>query len=404
MLKKAFILMTMLVLAVLPALAQNTWYAFVFNGLSGQLVRVDAAGGQMTFDLAMPENAFVSGSMIALSPDGSRVAYCPNTPGSESAQGTSTLIVRDLEANNNVLEVDLGASVGCQVSDDSLNEDGSQVAVSLVRYFPGDVSADTSSPVWHLYVYDINSGQVVHELSADSPASTEAGVVADAALLPEVRSFANNQIIFAEVPWAIGGAPEWRAFIWDLSGGTLQLDNSGFWGKSGLSTLPNGEIVWVDTDPNRPSSDPGGPIPAFNVIRMADSGGEARTIYHNGERILIDTAFINGGAQLGVVLLTPFDIDNPALQATEWAALGRDGSLTPLGEGAAYVRLVDAPGGYAAFQLQVDEANSQQSVVLDYVANGSTTRLWEASDMGWEMVGATPVSAGEDFAPFPAVE
>ena len=404
MLRKTLIAFMVLSLGVLPVLAADNWYVFVFNGLSGQLVRIDATGSQTTFDLALPENSFVSGSAMALSADGNRIAYCPNTPGTESAQGTSTLIVRDLAANANVLEIPLGPSIGCQVSDQSLSGDGTQVAVSLVRYFPGDTNTDTSNPMWHVTIYDINSGSVIHELSADSSEVAAAGVIMGTALMPDVRYFANNQIIFAEVPWGIGGSPEWRAFTWDLNSSTLTLDETGRWGKSGLSAQSTtGELVWLDSDPALAASDPGGPIPAFNIVRLADKTGQERAIYHNGERILIDTAFINGGAQLGLTWMTPFDIDNPEQQMTSWVALERDGSVTPLGEGAAYVRMVDGPGGAAIFQLHVDETAFAQSFALDYLANGATTRLWEAADMGWELVGATPAPVAGNLSAFPAI-
>jgi hypothetical protein len=391
-----FVLGTLL-WGVLPAQAQpgSTWYAFLFNSISRQLLRVDASGTQEIFDLGLDETVFLGSRDIAFSSDGSRAAYCINRASGDAPQGDTTLVVRDLAAGANVLEVALGGSLGCRVSAQGFNADASQVAVSIVRYFPGDTTGDASGPIWRLLVIDVASGSTVAELNADSEAAQAAGVLPDTALLPEVRQFAGNRIIFAEVPWGIGGAPEWRAFIWQTDSGSVQPDSSLRWGKSGLSYLPaTGELAWIDNDPDLPSIDPGGPIAPFNIVMLADAGGAGRMLYHTGEWVLVDTEFIDGGAQLAVLLLAAFDMENPSQQQSRWIALDRDGSQAELTSGTAFTQIADAPGGYALFAFSFNADFTQQNFQLTYTTAGQNRVLWESQEPGWELAGTIGAPSG----------
>lgn len=374
----------------------GTWYAFLFNGVTRQLLRLDINGTQETFDLGLDENVFLGSRDLAFSPDGSRAAYCVNRANADTPQGDTTLIVRDLAAGSNVIEVPLGGSLGCRVSAQGFNADASQVAVSIVRYFAGDTTMDTTGPAWRLLVVDVASGNTTAELNAESESVLAAGVLAGTALLPEVREFADNRVIFAEVPWGVGGAPEWRAFIWQLDTGTLEQDVSLRWGKSGLSILESsGELAWVDNDPDLPSIDPGGPIAPFNVVRLADSSGAERMLYQTAEWVLVDTEFINGGTQLGILQLAAFDTENPSQQESRWIALNRDGTQAELTSGTAFTQIADAPGGYALFEFSFNEDFTEQTFRLLYATPGENRALWESQEPGWELAGTigTPLAA-----------
>ena len=374
----------------------GTWYAFLFNGVTRQLLRVDMNGTQETFDLGLDETVFLGSRDIAFSPDGSRAAYCVNRASADTPQGDTTLVVRDLVTVANVIEVPLGGNLGCRVSAQGFNADASQVTVSVVKYFAGDTAMDTTGPAWRLLVVDVASGSTVAELNAQSESVLGAGVLAGSALLPEVREFSSNRVIFAEVPWGVGGAPEWRTFIWQADSGTLEQDISLRWGKSGLSYLETtGELAWVDNDPDLPSIDPGGPIAPFNVVKLADSSGAERVLYQTAEWVLVDTEFINGGAQLGVLQLAAFDAENPSQQESRWIALNRDGTKADLTSGTAFTQLADAPGGYALFEFSFNADFTQQTFRLTYITPGENRVLWESQDPGWELAGTigTPPTA-----------
>jgi hypothetical protein len=391
--------------SVLPAQAGGTWYAFLFNGITRQLVRVDVNGTQESFDLGLDETVFLGSRDMAFSPDGSRAAYCVNRASGDTPQGDTTLVVRDLAAQADVLQVPLGGNLGCRVSAQGFNADASQVTVSIVKYFVGDTTMDTSGPVWRLLVVDVASGSTVAELNAQSESVLAAGVLAGSALLPEVREFANNQVIFAEVPWGVGGAPEWRAFIWQIDSGSLQPDTTLRWGKSGLSTLDStGELAWIDNDPDLPSIDPGGPIAPFNIVKLADRSGAEHLLYHTADWVLVDTEFINGGAQLGVLLLAAFDSENPGQQESRWIALNRDGTQADLTSGTAFTQIADAPGGYALFEFSFNADFTQQTFRLSYVTAGENRLLWESQEPGWELAGTIGAPLAAELPAFAPVQ
>jgi hypothetical protein len=390
---------------IVPAQAQDAGAAFLYNGITRQLLRVDlASGAQTRIDLGLDENVFISGRDIAFSADGRRAVLCYTRTQPEAAQGETHLVVFDLTTQARTLDLPLGRHLSCRVTAAGLRDDTAQVAVSIVSYFPGSQDMDTSGPIWRLLVVDTISGAISAALNADDPAVQAAGMLPDSALLPDVRFFAGNQIIFAEVPWAVGGAPEWRAFSWLLDSGIVSLDTSGRWGKSGLAYLPRtGEQVWIDLDPNLPALETGGPMTPFNVVRLVDASGIERTLYSSAEWVLADARWINGGQQLAILQVSAFDEDHPDQQDSRWLALGRDGSQTELAAGAIFSQAAAAPGGMALFEMSFNADFSQQYFNLSYVdGRGQRVPLWSDQEPGWELAGATPGPLADNLPPFTA--
>ncbi len=405
MLKKLALLTLLAALfSAVPILAQSGgWYAFLFNGINRQLVRLDASGAAQTFDLGLGEDVFLGSRDIALSADGSRVAYCANSAQAETPQGDTTLYVRDLNTQANLVELPLGANIGCRVTTDGFNPDASQVAVGVVKYFPGSADMDTTGPVWRLLVVDVASGSIVNELNAETPAAADARILIGTALLPEVRSFASSRIIFAEVPYAIGGAPEWNAFIWQTDTGAVQPDSSLRWGRSGLSYLETtGELAWLANDPNRPAVDPGGPLPTFNTVKLADASGAELVVYYTSDWVLVDTAFVDNGSGLAILQQASFDPANPDQQESQWVVLGRDGSLTMLASDAGFSQVGAAPNGAALFEFTFNADFTQQNSRLSLRTADTQAVLWESTEPGWEFVGTTDVPAAAVLPAFPA--
>jgi hypothetical protein len=393
--RKLIFLLLISLLAV-PAQAADNWYVFLFNGITRQLVRFNGLdSSQITFDLGLNENAYISGQDIAFTPDGNVAIFCaPNTPVAQA----STLIVRDLAAQQNRFELPMGGSIGCRVTPEALDSAQNRVAVGVVNYFPGDANADLSRPVWRLVVVDLASGSITAELNSQSPQA--ANLLLGTAIMPEVRYFAHNELIFAETVWATGGAPEWRAFRWNLGGQTLEADATGHWGKTGLVFRPEtGELVWLDNNPNLPAVDAGGPFPAFNTVQLRDNSGQARTIFHTGEWLLLDSVFIDGGTRLAVLGISAFDTEDPT---STWLALGRDGSSGTLADGGLFSQIAGTPGGYVLFTMTANADFTQQTFTLDYTSNGATQRLWESNEPGWELSGTLGDAPASGLAAFPA--
>ncbi|MBZ0285994.1 MAG: hypothetical protein K8I30_00160, partial [Anaerolineae bacterium] len=87
------------------------------------------------------------------------------------------------------------------------------MAVSRINYYPGDVNADASKPVWQILVLDIAGGMTVRELNTNSPAVATYEGLTKGGIIPYVQYFAGNQLIFAEVPYGVGGGAEWVAYV-----------------------------------------------------------------------------------------------------------------------------------------------------------------------------------------------
>lgn len=390
----------LLALVTVPALAQDGWFAYVYNSLTGDLVRVDAAGAQQLYNLGLNANTYVSGFDMAFTPDGSRVAFCAFEIAPDSAQGTATLYVRDIAAGANLLSLNLGSAIGCRTTRDAWNESLTQIAVGVVRRYPGDPQADASVPAWSLSVVDAASGGVVSELNAAAPVVAAAGISAEAAIMPEVRRFSGGEITFVEIPWGVGGGAEYPAWVWQPAAGALTPEPTGIWGKSSLRWLPAAdELVWLDADPSLPAVQQAGPVPPYNVVMVA-RGGQAGMILHSADKTPVDMAYINGGAQLAVLLLPPPDTNNPGSQPGDWVALDRAGGQTPLRTVPQYSTLVDAPGGYAIFELVYGSDLNAPQASLTLVSD-SARPLWAASDQGWELAWAAPAPASAGLPPFP---
>lgn len=410
--KRCLFLLALLTLLVstIPALAQDTnWFVYLYNGGTKELVRVNTDGSQTAYALGLDANTYVSAYDMTFTPDGSRVALCGLTYSENSPQGVTTLYFRDIANQTNILQIDLGNSIGCRTGKYALSDDGTQLAVGLIRYFPTDATVpdappmDTSGPAWEVKVYDIASGNLVNEMNATTPAASIAGELSGGAFLPDVRYFANKQIIFAEMPYGIGGALDMPVYLWTLADGSLQPYQ--WYGNPGVDFLPTGELIWIDDDPGLPAAEPMGPIGFYNVLLYADKSGEPpRLIYHSPDWTLADAKFINNGQQIAVLLLPGFDPNNPEMQPSKWVALDRAGTVTGLATVPNYAQLLAAPNGYVlldfTFQNPAEYANPL------YTLRYGTTTLWQNApadpSVNWELAWVTPSPMAEGLQPFPA--
>ena len=117
--------------------------------------------------------------------------------------------------------------------------------------------------------------------------------------MPQVRYFANGQIVFAGVQWGTEGSPSNPAYLWQFGGDSLQpIDR---WWRWGLDSLPaTGELVWVELDQSLPAADPGGPMPQGNVVKLADKSGDERVIYTDSSWVIMAAQFIDNGRELAI--------------------------------------------------------------------------------------------------------
>lgn len=395
-----WLMLTILLLltAVVPALAQDVWFAYVYNGVTKSLVRVDLNGTTTSYDLSLDENTFVGGADMTFTPDGQRVIFCAITTGQQT-QGRATLYVRDIVTETTITQVDLGPTLGCRTGKHALSPDNQTVAVGMVNYFPGNDAADTSMPIWQLVVVDINNGTIMRELSADMPAAS--ALRTTEAIIPWVQRYTDGQVIFAEVPYAIGGVAYFPPYAWDVMAGTVS-DAPAHFGEMALKHLPGtATYIWPDVDESRPYAEPIGPMPVANVVQMLDESGE-RPIYYTGTGVIVDVAFINAGRQIAILQEPAAPTDAMSSMALPWFVLDREGNITELATVQSFSQIADAPGGYILLRMEADENFENIQFSLEHsVIGGETSLLWLTEGQSWELAWAQPVPPATDLPAFP---
>jgi hypothetical protein len=401
-------LLLLAALVITPVAAQATaWFAYLYNPQSKALVRVGLDGGQSTYSLDLGADIFIGGYDTAFTADGGRLAFCAlkNVPADNPTHSEAIVFLRDIAAQKNLLEINLGKAVACRTGQTGYSPDGAQIAVSIVAYVPFGQQAAQSGPVWRLLTLDAASGQIVKEINAQSAAIANVTEPKNA-VFPFVRYFSSDLLVFMFMPFASEGSFDAPAYTWQPSSGAVQTIN--YWGKAGLDSL-GGELSWVALDAKLPAVMPEGPIPQSNTVMIADKTGQARMIYHNGQFVVADTRFINDGQQLAIFLLPGFDLsqpqpEQPVQKPSKWIALDRAGNLTELHSTLYFTFLRAAPGGYVMLDLSFkDKQQTQAQTQLKLTRGGLTSVLWTSDSQGWELAWAAPAPAAANLPPFPTL-
>ena len=370
-----------------PAAAQSDWSVYLFDSSSQQVMRVGLDGKAQPYDLGVPSGAVLGQGAIDFAPDGKRIVYC--TPA--GADGHFELIVKNLaNTSGQPLQVNVGRGQGCWVK---FSDDASQIAVGLVRYYAGDSSADTSVPPWSLLVIDAATGNQLHEMDLSKGGSN---FDAKQTIMPEVRYFANGQIIFAGLAWGTDGSPSSPAYLWTLSDDSILLIDR--WWHSGLDSLSStGELVWTELDPSRPAAQPDGPIPQANIVKLANMGGQERVIYTTPDWVVLSATFIDNGRQIAINQVQGAD-------QNRWIALDRSGASSQLATTSGFSQIMAAPDGYVI--LWSSDNSASAVLTLDYYSGREKTTLWQQQASGginWSLLWAAPTATADNLQPFPAV-
>lgn len=398
-------LVMLMSLTLPPVQAQDTWFTYLYNDFDRELLRVDQNGAQTSYTLNIPEEAYVSGWDMSFSADGSLIGYCESVFSGNSAFSQTTFTVHDLSASATRFQIDLGQTIGCATAEQSFNPTGTLVAVSTVNFFAENPPADSNIPFWQLRLIDTTTGGVVHELSPFSDIMATTQITTDAPVMTEVRYFDDDEVIFAELRWDMFGGVDVQAYRWNYLNNTLESVIG--WGNDGAEYLSEtGELIWATNDPARPAGDMGTGVVGNNVVQISDAGGEARTLFTTSEFIILDTAFINNGRQIAMLMLPPFDPNNLDGELTlSWFALNRDGTVTSLQDGVTNGEIAPASDGYVLLDVVYSGADfSTADLSLTYYQNGNSTTLWQSNQDGWQMVWASPIVASTDLTAFPSID
>lgn len=369
----------------------SAWFAY-FLGLDGQfkrvIVRIDEAGTITIFDLNSLDDA---ASAHAFSPDGKFVAYCL------SGDAITRLVLWEIEAEREVWSLDFGPSSGCALTNDSFSATGDQIAVGL------SIGAEIAgeNPRWRLVVLNVADGEIVTELNNQSPVTQTTGldVLGDIILIPEVRYFASNQVIFRLRPSGVEQG-DLRAYTWALDGDTIRTVD--YWGSRSIAHLPaTGELVWTAYDESLPASQPDAVLGNHNVVQIADQAG-THLVYHTADHIIMDAAFVEDGNALAIQLWT--------LKQGRygWVMIGRNGEQTEILDDDSLPIIFAAPGGYMVMRRHENATGAQYTYTLELHRDGEVISLWdEASAMQYNSLApfySAPTQPTGDLTPFPAWE
>lgn len=408
MFKRLLVLMlaVMAFSGAVPAMAQvDPWFVYLYNGTSKELLRVYQDGTQGSFSLGLDENTFISSFDMAFTYTGNQVAFCTVQYAADGS-GTATLIVRDIEQQTNVQTLDLGKALGCRTGQHGYGGMmDSILSVSLVRHIPGDPNADTSLPAWQILLVEPYMGMTLFELNANSPEAAAAGITTQQPIIPYVQRIDANSVIFAPVPYGIGGGAEWPAYRWAMG---QSVEPVPVWGNISLDTLSlTDEKVWVAADPDRAAVEPFGPIPPYNIVKIADRNDEEQVIYYNGEWVVANAKFINNGRQVAVLLVAGVDPNNPnpTSQISKWMAVDRSGNVTDLFPEHTYAMLETAPDGYVVLNVtEPRDGVNLRTYELLYGTDAGQTSLWsfqtEDFSQTWELAWSAPTADDGSIQPF----
>ncbi len=377
---------------------ETTWHTYLYNQNDQYVLRINEDGTTHTTNLLpLMQGEINSIETVAVGGpvDGEALAYCTSMLyEDEYSQILNVVDVEDghLIQRHTVVDQLTQDELGiCRVSLKGLSPDGQTVAVSLVNI------DDNHTFHWRLVLVDVETGAIVNELNSEQAELVDSQNNRFQ-IMPDVRYFGNNELAFVVIPWGTEGIPVDDAYVWDLNSDTLT--HAPQWGNMITDYLgASQELVWIEADENLPAGNPGGPLPNFNVVRVADANGNIQTVYHNTDFLPIQVKFIDGGQALAIQLLESMDDANtePGSQATKWVRLGRDGSLTDLRDTTGtYVQIMPFNDGYAFLVAGA-------STTLEANQAGNSNILWETQGGSWSIMSTSPIHVSAELAAFTAV-
>ncbi len=391
----------------LPGLAQDDAqesFVYLLNNMAGELIRVDMDGTVTPVDLGLSPDAFAGLNVVAIAPDGDHAALCANTAG-QNAPPQFSARVRDFTANATLWTADIEAAINCSIA--GFSADGSLVALALVHRFPMP-DAPGDGPTWELRVVDALTGALVASLPGDVALTQQIMPGDDVEfappLLPILRQFDGEQVIFTAAPYASHGFAL-GAFVWGLGEAGI-VPAADHWGNLGVDVLAaTGEIAYPFLDATRPAAEQLGPAPVFNTVIIEDATGP-RTIYTVGaDSQISNTVFIEGGARLAVQVSDALSFNSTEPSVTRWIALDRAGNEEILMETISYAEFLPATGGWVS--LTTGNAPGQQrDFTLMFGSGTSREVLWTgqaASGGRWQLLWAlsdTPDAGAVDWPAF----
>jgi hypothetical protein len=390
----------------------------LFENVNSEAIRINlSTGSSQSIDLGLAENnIYLSGRTV--SNDGRLLAYCAVERDANGVDVTSRFAVRDLETGTNLIEQNFGNIPACNPG--AFSPDSTKVAVGFVfnSAFTGENSFP-NEPAWALRVFDVQSGALVHEFSANSPNAPDFGAMEEywfepgMSPMPDVVDYSVTRIIFVAYPF-VGrdGPPAVPAFAWYLPNNELRpvegLENVG---STYLSATE--EVAYPFLNEAFPAAQPMGPIPLANEIRIQDASG-TRTIYRDSENVVTNLRFVNGGRQIAAMLIPGGD-PNGQMEPmpARYILINRDGTVENLNSASPnFVQLFPTNNGFGVLKIEQQQLPENRFVnfhqILTYT-NGNLVEVWELTpeaippeqgQIYMELLWSSPQNAAPNLSPF----
>lgn len=308
MLKKLVITTIVLLMMSSISMAQDStsdWSAYLFDNINYDLIRVDADGNTNVFSLGLAENELLSLNELAVSHDGTLVAYCKTVRfNDETLSNEKILIIREIETGENIQEIAFSEAAACRAT--AFSEDDSQVALSVAHFEAREENNGES--LWSLQLINVESGEPEVILNDDDDITLEFDIFGeDIPLLANVSHFDDTNIIFAGIPFVrMGGPSSLPVYQWEFASNTITQLAQEFGRVNSDILASTGELAYPALDEALTAVEPEGPISQANVVNVLSADGTVTTIYQNEDRVIASAQFINDGQAVAIISLSGF--------------------------------------------------------------------------------------------------
>ncbi len=383
-------------------------FIYLSDSQASNLIRVNTIdGSQQNISLGITENHLYISNM-AFSDDGRLVAFCAVERASDDST-TTRLIIRNLNTASNLMEQSYNNLPGCNPS--VFNAGATQLAVGFVFNSAFDGQNYPDEPDWALRIFDINTGNIIHELSKDSPNAPDYESMRDdfwfeegISAMTRAVELTKDDVLFTAFPFIGRDGPlRVPAHRWNLLTDEV-TPVEGLTELGATFLAETGEIVYPYLDESLPAGQPMGPMPLANTVRINDNGS-IRTIYQNTEDVIAATRFISGGEQIAVTIVPAWDENNPEqIAPTRDIILNRDGSIDDFDE--AFIYHYHARGTDDGFIMGSVTQNDQiaQKYELMRYQDGQLTSIWtrtgQEGNIWLEFVWSPPMPVNDNLPSF----
>jgi hypothetical protein len=286
---KRFLLLTISILTLwtFTANAQDSWSAWLYDPLSGNLVLIAADGSLANeFTLPVSQGFNLLPYNVAVSRSGSLMAFIATNSDTNERQlivyepGTMT---QRLSVNLPPLQVE---SLSIRADMYVFNEADTALAV-------GFLLADGRSQI---DVYDLTTGALAYSLPNAGPVilTNEAG--GGQGTIPVVQRFEGSQVIFSLVPAFTEGQPEYSSFGWDVLANSVDIVPLNYTLDNDTLAATN-EVIMAASYPQLPNTSDRFAYFQNNALVVFD-GTAFYPFYNDPDRSLFWPRFVQNGERI----------------------------------------------------------------------------------------------------------